>query len=304
MKKKIIQEDSCTLCQSAPETSPHILRDCPRVLPLWQNIGIPTLLDSFFSPNISYWMQSCSNSSLSTSLHSKLLFKDIFPILCWSIWTARNKTAFEGTEFNQSAIAQQLSSLAIELKFSLPQKIDKPPKETVLIGWKPPPPGFLKLNTDGSALGNPRPANAGGLIRDNNGKWIKGFSRVIGTTNSFAAELWGLRDGLELARKLDITKLIVEVDAKAVVDIILTDNIQILDTHPYSALIHDCRYMIQSFEEAILQHIHREGNFCAYLLSKARCISEPVFSKFTSPPSFVVSQLLADIWGVSYPRIL
>ena len=63
-----------------------------------------------------------------------------------------------------------------------------------------------------------------------------------------------------------------EVDAKAVVDIILTDNIQILDTHPYSALIHDCRYMIQSFEEAILQHIHREGNFSADLLSKARCI--------------------------------
>ena len=142
------------------------------------------------------------------------------------------------------------------------------------------------------------------MIRDNNGKWIRGFSRVIGTTNSFAAELWGLRDGLELARKLDITKLIVEVDAKAVVDIILTNNIQILDTHPYSALIHDCRYMIQSFEEAILQHIHREGNFCADLLSKARCISEPIFFEFTSPPSFVVSQLLVDIWGVSYPRTL
>jgi hypothetical protein len=113
--------------------------------------------------------------------------------------------------------------------------------------------------------------------------------------------IMGLRDGLELARKLDIAKLIVEVDAKAVVDIILSENNLILETHPYSALIHDCRYMIQSFEEAILHHIHREGNFCADLLSKARCISDPVFSEFISPPSFVVSQLLADIWGVSYP---
>jgi ribonuclease HI len=303
-KRKIIQEDSCTLCRNAPETTLHILRDCPQVSPIWQNIGIPTLPDSFSSSNISYWMQSCSNSSLPTSLHLVLLLKDIFPVLCWSIWTARNKAAFEGISFNQAAIFQRLSSLAIELKFSLPQKVDKPPKETTLISWKPPPLGFLKLNTDGSALGNPGPANAGGLICDTNGMWIRGFSRYIGTTNSFAAELWGLRDGLELARKLDISKLIVEVDAKAVVDIILTDNTLILDSHPYSALIHDCRYMIQSFEEASLHHIHREGNFCADILSQARCITDPVFTEFISPPPFVVSQLLADIWGVSYPCIL
>ena len=164
--------------------------------------------------------------------------------------------------------------------------------------------GFLKLNTDGSTLGSPRLANAGRLIRDSNGKWVRGFSRFIGTTNSFAVELWGLRDGLELARKLDIAKLIVEVDAKAMVDIILSDNNLILDSHPYSALIHDCRYLIQSFEEAILQHVHREGNFYADLLSKARSTCDHVFSEFISPPSFVVSQLLTDIWSISYPRTL
>jgi hypothetical protein len=96
----------------------------------------------------------------------------------------------------------------------------------------------------------------------------------------------------------------VEVDAKAVVDIILSENNLMLETHPYSALIYDCRYMIQSFEETILHHIHREGNFCADLLSKATNIYDPVFYEFIAPPSFVVSQLLADIWGVSYPRTL
>ena len=285
MKRKIIQEDSCTLCKDAPETPLHILRDYPKVSPIWQRIGFPALPDSFSSSNISNWMKSCSHFSLTTSIHLVMLFKDIFPIFCWSIWTARNKIAFEGTKFNHSVIFQRFSSLAIELKFSLPQKVDKPPKESILIGWKPPSTGFLKLNTDGSALGNPGPTSAGGLIRDSNGNW-------------------GLWDGLELARKLDIAKLIVEVDAKAVVDIILSDNNLALDSHPYSALIHDCRYMIQFFEEAILHHIHREGNFCVDLLSKARSTSDHVFSEFISPPSFVVSQLLADVWGVSYPRTL
>uniref|UniRef100_A0A2N9EFE1 Reverse transcriptase domain-containing protein n=1 Tax=Fagus sylvatica TaxID=28930 RepID=A0A2N9EFE1_FAGSY len=224
-------------CHDKLRTAPESFSSSPA--PIWQKIGLPTLPDSFSSSNISSWMNACSHSPLTTSIHSVLLFKDIFPILCWTIWTARNKTAFEGAEFNHSTIFKRFSSLAIELKFSLPQKVDKPPKEKILIGWKPPPSGFLKLNTDGSALGNPGLASVGGLIRDSNGNWVRGFSRFIGTTNSFAAELWGLRDGLELARKLDIAKLIVEVDAKAVVDIILSENNLTLETHPYSALIYD-----------------------------------------------------------------
>jgi hypothetical protein len=133
----------------------------PQVSPIWQNIGIPTLPDSFSSSNISYWMKSCSNSSLPTSLHSVLLFKDIFPILCWSIWTARNKTAFEGAEFNHSAIFQRFPPWRLNLNSPFPKRLTNLPKK-LLIGWKPPPPGFLKLNTDGSALGNPGPASAGG----------------------------------------------------------------------------------------------------------------------------------------------
>ena len=36
----------------------------------------------------------------------------------------------------------------------------------ILLNGIPPPFPYLKLNTDGSALGNPRPAGAGGVLRD------------------------------------------------------------------------------------------------------------------------------------------
>ena len=45
----------------------------------------------------------------------------------------------------------------------------------------------------------------GGLVRDEHGNWVAGFTRHIGTTNIFAAELWGLRDGLLLCRSLNIS---------------------------------------------------------------------------------------------------
>ena len=36
------------------------------------------------------------------------------------------------------------------------------------------------------------------------GSWVVGFTRHVGATNSFAAELWGLRDGLLFCSSLNI----------------------------------------------------------------------------------------------------
>lgn len=39
-------------------------------------------------------------------------------------------------------------------------------------------------------------------------------------------------------------------------------------SHPYCALIHDCKWLIQFSKEAHLRNLHYEGNFCADLLAK------------------------------------
>ena len=67
----------------------------------------------------------------------------------------------------------------------------------------------MKLNTDGSTIGNPGPAGCEGVKRDNNGHWIAGFTRRIGVATRFIVELWGLRDGLDMAYRLNIPSLIV-----------------------------------------------------------------------------------------------
>jgi ribonuclease HI len=210
----------------------------------------------------------------------------------------------EGVPFIPTEVVKKAKSLAIEFFFSLPCKGTELPKSTTLIGWQHPPTGYAKLNTDGSGLGNPGPASSGGLLRDCNGNWIGGFSHKLGITNSLAAELWGIRDGLLLARDLNIRKLIVESDAKSVVELLKPVASDIFGSHPYSVLINDCRCLIQSFDEATIQHAHRESNFCADLLAKEGHNLAKPFSVFSYPPHFVVSQLLADIWGVSYPRML
>ena len=78
--------------------------------------------------------------------------------------------------------------------------------------------GWLTLNTDGSATGNSSLAGGGGLIRDENGDWVTSFVRRIGSTNSFLVELWALHDGLHLCLQANAHSVIIEVDAKAIVD--------------------------------------------------------------------------------------
>jgi len=72
------------------------------------------------------------------------------------------------------------------------------------VRWEKTPHGWVKLNTDGAAAGNTGLAGCGGLLRDEHGNWLAGFARRIGTTTSFVAELWGLRDGLSLCYNLNI----------------------------------------------------------------------------------------------------
>ena len=74
---------------------------------------------------------------------------------------------------------------------------------------------FLK-NWLGYVLGNGS-YGGGGLLRD----WKISFSKSLGFTNSFIAELWALRDVLTLAWEYNLNSLIVEMDTMSVVQMIL-----------------------------------------------------------------------------------
>jgi ribonuclease HI len=304
VKRKIITDDLCPLCSSASETLLHAFRDCIKLQPIWLHFGAPQDPSFFSETSIQVWTHYWSKSSLPTPILSHLQWQDLFPILLWTIWSARNKTAMESNPFDPHQVIKRATSLTLESWIMSPRKTAIPKSNPTLIGWKPPPLSFIKLNTDGSVSGNPGQAGAGGVLRDHHGTWIGGFARNIGRTNSLAAELWALRDGLALAQNLNVQKLIVEMDAKVVIDMLSAVCISNLSNHPYSALIFDCRSMIQNFEEIVLQHTYREGNSTADLLAKAGTDILPSFSLFDSPPSFVLSQYMADIWGIQYPRMM
>lgn len=62
-------------------------------------------------------------------------------------------------------------------------------KQWMVVSWQKHPRGWVKLNTDGLSLGNLGQASSGGLLRDEDGEWIKGCARNCGNLSSIMAEL-------------------------------------------------------------------------------------------------------------------
>lgn len=56
------------------------------------------------------------------------------------------------------------------------------------IAWKPPEVDSFKINTNGAAKGVNGAAGCGGLIRDDHGHWIAGYTCNLGSCSAFKAE--------------------------------------------------------------------------------------------------------------------
>ena len=113
----------------------------------------------------------------------------------------------------------------------------------IAVSWCFPPSSWFKFNLDGSSLGNSGKASGGGLIRNDKGEWLKGYARNVGYSTSVAVELWALCDGLRLCIALKLPAMIIELDAKLIVDLL-----QKFDGHRncIDALVSDCKTELEN----------------------------------------------------------
>lgn len=70
----------------------------------------------------------------------------------------------------------------------------------------------MKLNTDGSALDNPRKIGGGGILRDYQGKMIYAFVIPLGIGTNNQAEIQATTFGINWCVQHGYNKIIMEVD--------------------------------------------------------------------------------------------
>lgn len=136
----------------------------------------------------------------------------------------------------------------------------------------------FKMNTDGACRPSGSypgtdpeqvmrgPSGYGGILRDHNGRWVRGFYGFIGVTDCLTAEFHGILQGLLLLDKPCYKESVLECDSTAAVEWINYDETKDRRRTP---IINDCWDIITSCRELKKKNgiticsISRDANKCA-----------------------------------------
>jgi ribonuclease HI len=131
--------------------------------------------------------------------------------------------------------------------------------------WTPPPAGFLKLNFDGAAKGNPGMTGMGGVIRDSGGNIIRLYAGSMGNSTNNAAEFGALELGLEILSRERMTNTIVEGDSTLVINTVkrLQNGTRVGKVQRHWRLAHSLQKIqehLQTMNTVELRWVRRSAN--------------------------------------------
>lgn len=127
-----------------------------------------------------------------------------------------------------------------------------------------------------------------------------GFIVKIGSTDSFYAELWGLREDLRLVRERGFGKVVVKIVNESAINIMKRESDYEEDA---TYLIRDCKHLVEGWNSIHYTHVRREGNKCVDYLANLGQQGEWGMSYLEDSPGGLVELLQANTGGVSTRRI-
>ncbi|KAM7525590.1 hypothetical protein LguiA_015492 [Lonicera macranthoides] len=286
----------CKFCGGL-ENNDHIFRYCYKANEVWNSCRSNLILDNHANVDFKTWLDTNVKNSQRDDIRSTA--NTFFIFIIWSLWKAKNKFEFDNKLMSAEDIKRESTKFARSVLNAYILD-SKPPSSTqnLLINWKFPPAGIVKINTDGSCLGNPGPAGFGGVARDNQGNWLEGFAGFIGKATILKAELWAVREAMMLIKRKHWLYAIVEVDSSNVCDLLKGEDVE---EHPLKVLIQDCKSIMMELKLSV-HHTLREGNRCADAMAKLGVNQMEKLEVFHHVPSVVKGILEADAMGVSFPR--
>ncbi|PKI49193.1 hypothetical protein CRG98_030411 [Punica granatum] len=191
----------------------------------------------------------------------------IFGVSCWVFWDWLNKSILE-LQFiwplDSAIMIFKVVHEFVQSNLCANAHTDRKARDWKLIGWRMPSNGWLKLNTNRAAKGNQGLAGAGGLLRDDNGKWLGGFVHNIGIATSVLAELWVVKRGIKVSWEIGARMLVFETESELVANLLRSSSEQV-DRN--AAIVSDIRSLLNRNWSIMIEHTYRECNICVYWLA-------------------------------------
>ncbi|CAN1759813.1 Putative ribonuclease H protein At1g65750 [Linum perenne] len=292
-RRNLTDDENCANCPADAETVLHVLRDCKLAMDIWKQFRVFNLSDGIWRLGLRDWICSSLRSEKGV----------LFGIVCWLIWKARNDRIFNGANPAPSGVIHRASLWALSTEEAdcrnnllLGNQVKRMPTD---IAWDPGPPGWVTLNTDGSADSDRHRATAGGLLRDDLGKCLLAFTMNLGNCSITRAEMRGAIEGLHRAWGAGYRKVLLQLDSKAAISLLTGTG----DTsHQHGLEVLQFRELCNRDWIIRTKHTYREGNHAADLLASLG-YGYPLGSHtISTTDSQLVYFLRYDCMGISEQR--
>ena len=93
VKRGIVVDELCPICQREPESIIHAIRDCVWVITIWIQLGVSISNQVFWTSNLQDWIILNGKAS-SNCDRGNLPWKSIVSFTMWCIWKNRNMVVF------------------------------------------------------------------------------------------------------------------------------------------------------------------------------------------------------------------
>ncbi|CAN1746300.1 Putative ribonuclease H protein At1g65750 [Linum perenne] len=294
-RRRLTDNLICQHCNGGEEDLNHVFRECCFASQTWNRILPHVVLGEQRTMEFKEWWIHGISDPVNSS---------IFGFTLWLLWSRRNKLIFEDNALSVDEIANQVS-FWVQFASScwktrrLGREAPGFARQTQLIGWRPGGEGCFTLNTDGSLHRVSNSSVAGGIIRDDQGRFVSAFASKLGVCSIVRAEIWAVVEGMVLAWNCGIRKLRVQSDSAIAVRLLSGSH---QASHKYSNLIRNFQELLSRQWEVTIEHIYHEANFAADYLANSGHDLDLGTVIFSSPCNGLMDWLHYDLLGVSIPR--
>ncbi|XP_019235632.1 PREDICTED: uncharacterized protein LOC109215963 [Nicotiana attenuata] len=300
----------CVCCSMhALETVEHLFSSGNFARIIWKkyggHVGIQTENLPLRLLLMKWWMMKACN------FVQKLILDTLPIIICWNLWKNRCSAKYGAKNTSLTTVLYSINSdinLLLRSNFPVIQWpfnwrelysfIENIQHHTTIIQvkWTKPDKGFVKINSDGSAMTNPGKIGGGVIIRDQQGHFIHAMTFPLGEGTNNYAETEAARIGVQWCLDNGIPRVHLEADFALLVRWLTEDN-----DSPWvlKQKISHLRLLCSQFEGFKASHVYREANCPADSLLK---LSQDLntltnFTTASSLPPHIRGQVLHDQLG-------
>lgn len=213
-----------------------------------------------------------------------------FLMCCWGIWKWRNNMVFETSPWLIQEAWRRICHEHDEVARFLDHNIAATTENWMCNRWAVPPSGKINLCVDGSFWLQDQRMGAGGLVRDDQGHWVRGFHAFQTTGNALLAEAWALKLGLQLVWDWGFRDVICNVDCAD-----LLKSLEDEESRRCLPILDDIHELISRQWSVSLIRVSRDCNKPADWLAKKGASSPTVpFCVLDSPPLDLEILIMGD----------